>query len=313
MKMRTVALVTTVLLAFGFGGAGFEREPNDESQHATRVVPRPAGDGRGAGVWGRIAPGDVDFFELWARAGDVLAVSLFARDAGEFDDPVIGIFAPGEDGPRSVNDDGGSGFLSRIAVPVDRSGRWKVAVSGFGDDAFDGSTHEEAFRYFLELALVRDVARVGEGEGRNDEPATAPRLPGLRGIRSFSIVSGRLTPGDIDYFRLPRRGGGFVSVSLFDRAGGEFNDSVVRLLDPEGEPLGEDDDSGPGFLSNLVIELSGCEHAVLAVDGFDPDPDDEAPHGEEFDYDLVLTTLGGPGAAGHRPWRMLRCKAAGKG
>ncbi len=60
--------------------------------------------------------------------------------------------APASTGP---NDDGGAGFASNGLYTANAGGIWKIAVSGFGDDAFDGSHQEAPFDYLLVVARER--------------------------------------------------------------------------------------------------------------------------------------------------------------
>ncbi len=69
-----------------------------------------------------------------------------------------------------MDDDDGIGLLSAFSFFVPESGVWSIAVSGFGDDAFDG-THGESFDYFVAF-------------GVNPVPAPAAlALFGLAGLR----------------------------------------------------------------------------------------------------------------------------------
>jgi len=249
-----------------------------------------------ASASGRITPGGVDIFALEAPADSVLLVSVHTNDAGEFEDPVLGVFAPGEDTPRWSDDDGGPGFLSRIAVPLDQSGGWRIAVSGSGDERFDGSTHEERFDYRLDVAVVADLNRIDEGEGQNDGPLAPTKLFTPSAATAIAVIAGELTPGGVDHFRLPG-GRQLLAASLFDDAGGEFNDSLLQLLDREAALSAANDDGGPRFLSNLTGAFPRCSGEILAVRGFDTDPDDGQTHREDLAYHLVVTTAGEEDAA----------------
>lgn len=288
MKILSIALAASLVAALSgaparAAGFGVERHPKAKVP-LVRLL--PAGAGRAALRSGALRPGDVDTFAVWASAGSLLAVAVRTKDAGELDDPILGVRGPGDDAFRLLSDDGGPGFLPRAALAVDRSGVWQIAVSGFGDDDFEGD-HEERLWYRIELALIPRPDRVWDGEPYNDSAAHAPALRRWRGYGPTTIVTGRLTPGDTDYFRIP--GAKVVAASLYDGEGGEFNDSVLRLR-VGGEERARDDDGGPIFLSNLRASGAGCGTAVLAVEGFDPDPDDDALHREDFVYHLVVTT-----------------------
>jgi hypothetical protein len=258
---------------------------------------RSRGSSDGVVLAGSLRPGDVDRYGFRLRRGDVLTVSLHEKDAGEFHDPVLGVFAPSDRSqPAARSDDDGPGFLPRLAVEVDESGTWVVAVSGFGDGDFDGEGHVERFRYELVVASQGERPELVEREGRegNDSLDDADALRLRRGV---AILQGELTPGDVDVFELwvdPRDA---LTASVFDAAGGEFHDSVLRLRDRKGRELARNDDGGPGFLSNLGTgERRGRDGRPVKVfvelTGFDGDPGDERPHPEDFGYQLVISVGG---------------------
>ena len=96
-------------------------------------------------VTGTLAAGDVDFYSLQLAAGQLLLVGAFDEEGGELNDARVGVFfeAPSSndpnDPPEAENDDGGSGFLSRLAVPIAQSGTWKIGLTGFRDRSYTGA------------------------------------------------------------------------------------------------------------------------------------------------------------------------------
>lgn len=103
------------------------------------------------------------------------------------------------------------------------------------------------------------------------------------------VLSGEIEPGDdVDHFLIPAVPGAVVTAAVYDLEGGEGDDSVLRLLDRDGEVLAEDDDAGPGFLSRIVHSVDRPGTLVLTIDGFDDTPDDGAPHAQAFRYWLVV-------------------------
>jgi hypothetical protein len=240
---------------------------------------------------GRLTPGDVDRFSFRLREGEVLTASLQDGEDGEFHDPVLAVFGPGDTVPIAQSDDGGPGFLPRLAVRADRPGVWQVAVTGFGDTDFDGSGHEERLRYQLVLATQGAPPDRRESEG-ND---TADQADRLRLPFGAAAVSGHLERGDVDVYEvwLDRRSS--LTASVFDEEAGAFHDAVLRLRDRDGALLAQNDDGGPGFLPNLSFEPPQEGRGFrpfpvfLEVRGFDPDPADTRPHPEDFDYELVVS------------------------
>jgi hypothetical protein len=111
--------------------------------------------------------------------------------------------------------------------------------------------------------------------------------------RGAAVLSGALARGDVDHYLVHIATGADLTASLFDDRGGELHDSLLRLTTRGGALLAEDDDGGPGFLSNLVYSSGRSSRiAVLAVTGFDPNPEDARSHEEAFHYRLVLSLQG---------------------
>jgi hypothetical protein len=247
-------------------------------------------------VDGRLQPGDVDRFSFRLHDGEILTASLWDAARGEFNDPLLGVFAPdGSSLPSARSDDDGPGFLPSLALRTDRSGWWTVAVTGFGDDAFDGSGHAQDFDYRLVVGVAHEPPRLVEREDRggNDEIASADWIPLLHGA---TVVSGRLVSGDVDVYEVWLLPGATLVASVFDLERGEFHDSVLRLRDRDGVLLGEDDDGGPGFLSSLTFDAPDLasrrfwrlQRYYVEVTGFDPVSSDARPHRESFDYELAI-------------------------
>jgi hypothetical protein len=297
--MTPIATVVALLLAiFSPGSSQREREPNDRPADATPLARTPKGQPDfltrsytdGLVERGRLVPGDVDYYSFAARAGDVVLVSLFEPGRGSFADPVLGVAGPGDTKPGAIDDDGGPGFLPRLAVPIDRTGVWTIAVTGFGDETFDGDDHEASYDYDLVVGVATNVPSQAErdaGAGNDTVRRAELRLPTPGRV---VVVTGELAPGDVDHFLLPASFT-VLTASLYDEAAGQFNDSHLRLLDRTGTKLlAVDDDSGPGFLSNLAFDRARATGAaVLAVTGFDPDPADDRGHRERFRYRLVVS------------------------
>jgi hypothetical protein len=290
-----------------FGPQHVEREPNDRPADATPLGGARGGQpdflpGRFAHGWvqrGRLEPGDVDFYSLAARAGDLLIVSLHESGRGAFADPVLAVAGPGDDTPVARDDDSGPGFLPRMTVRIDRTGVWTIAVAGFGDEELDGGDHEERFDYDLVVAVAPEAISAAERDGRggNDTLARAEPLP-VPPARVV-VVEGRLVPGDVDHFLVPVPPRSVITASLFDDAGGAFNDSILELRDLKGRLLARDDDGGPGFLSNVAWDAGTARGPVVVrVSGFDPRTNDHQGHDERFAYRLVVSVrpaLAGPG------------------
>lgn len=147
----------------------------DDNDSAPDADPIPPGGGvlpveapgEVAVLTGNVTPGDVDYFEVEVPAGRSLAAAVWDEDAGEFDDPVLGLFdAAGA--ALGSDDDEGPGFDASVAsTPAGAGTRLRLAVSGYGDALFDGS-HDESLTYQLVVALGPETARVCDVDADGD-------------------------------------------------------------------------------------------------------------------------------------------------
>lgn len=253
-------------------------------------------------VSGTLAPGDVDFYSLQLSAGQLLLVGVFDAQGGELNDARVGVFfeAPSandpNDPPEAENDDGGPGFLSRLAVPVAQSGTWKIGVTGFRDVSYTGD-HLEArgasIPYRLAVAVTTASPPRSETEPANDSAATGDLLP-----PGGAVLRGALAPGDVDWSALELAAGEDVTVSLFDlRAGvlespaGELTDTRLQLQDGSTAPVASNDDGGPGFLSNALHSPAAGRHRIGVSGHRDFDFDGDHLTGP-VDYALVVASEG---------------------
>ena len=115
---------------------------------------------------GALQIGDVDYYEIDLDAPGSLTVAVFDDAGGDFNDPVIQLTPPGT-GPLA-DDDSGPGFLATLDQPAASAGLWTVAVSGFGDAGFDGSTHTEDFPYQLVVSYEGVAAPVAFCDPNDD-------------------------------------------------------------------------------------------------------------------------------------------------
>lgn len=283
----TLGLGVALLLTAGGPGVAraAEPEPNDDRASAPSI----AGGGNLVDfapsgvvtVSGTLDDGDADHFGFGVRAGEPVTLALFdAAGAGAFHDPLLVVY-DGSGAEIARNDDGGPGFFARLALVPAADDEWTVAVVREAGTTLTGP-FGEPFDYLL-VAAVNGPAAVLDA-GANDDDASAQPLAGP------AVVVGELTPGDRDVFSLPVAEGELVAVSVFDGAAGAFSDPTVRVR-RAGVVLGEDDDAGPGRLSNLVRRVGPGEGGTwqIEVTGFPMRA--SAPHQEQFDYQLVVATV----------------------
>jgi hypothetical protein len=131
-----------------------EVEPND-SFGGAQILPGDFFDLYGAGaVEGFLGEGDVDFYKVSLPADVLVTASVFdfTPEEGFDNDSLLGVFSP--DGLLfDEDDDDGPGFLSSIHFFPDVAGVWAFAVTGFGDDDYNGDGHDEMFDYRLVLSI----------------------------------------------------------------------------------------------------------------------------------------------------------------
>ena len=251
-------------------------------------------------VRGNLDAGDVDAYAVDLVAGDLLLAALFDSDSGAFLDPVLGVFSGGVLPALTLDDDSGSGLLGRLGHLAAGTGTFQVAVSGFGDSAFDG-THEEArlalAPYELVLGVARDGATALEHDltgADNDAPNRANFLSGNGGL-----LRGSLAPGDVDHYSIDLEEGDRLLAAVFDLrdsgfdfAGGERNDPVLGVFDPNGLPPNgaADDDAGPGFLPtrSLTVTPGNAGRWTIAVSGFGDTAFDGTHDEAAFEYVVIL-------------------------
>jgi hypothetical protein len=240
-----------------------------------------------------LAPGEVRRHFVHLREGELLTAALRDTEGGERNDPLLGVFAPSDPSrPAAADDDGGPGFLPRLALRAPESGWFTLAVTGFGDADFDGTGHSEHLRYRLVVAIESDPPRLVERESRPGRYGGG--IDALRLRRGATLVTGRLEPGDLDAFELWLDPDATLTASVFESGSGEFHDPVLRLVDERGRVLAANDDGGPGFLANLAFDARARRGyrplpVRLELVGFDPDGAGAAPAAEDFTYQLVIS------------------------
>lgn len=303
---RAAALALALVAGFAGSAGAALQEAEPDGRGAPNRIPDPsqlflqAFPNGVAVVEGELGAGDVDFFSLELEAGQLLLLAVFDDEGGALHDTRLGVFQEPPSAvagaPLATNDDGGPGFLSRLAFPVSASGSWKIALTGFRDSGFDGS-HAEALQGPVAYRLVIGVAQSPSPLGEGDVDATHPLPAG------GAVLRGALDPAGVDAFPIDLAAGQVLTASLFDLAPGvlaspqgELHDTLLGLRDPSGTLLAaaRNDDGGPGFLSNLAFEVPAGQGGrwTLVVSGF-PDRDFEGRHIQgPFDYLLVAASVG---------------------
>jgi hypothetical protein len=180
-----------------------------------------------------VGPGDVDFYRVQARAGDILAIETVPGLTAL--DTVVGFF-DANGNLLVADDDGGAGLLSRLLLRVAVDGMYSVGVSTFPDFGFTGGG-EDAGRYVLSITKYR-----GTVLDFGDDP-----------LADASVEIGLTT------FAFPFQGTAWSSVFVndngnltFGAASSDFSESVPELL------------AGPPRIAALWDDLNVLGGVVIA-------------------------------------------------
>jgi hypothetical protein len=227
-----------------------------------------------------IAPaGDVDFFSFDVPEDFATGVAPGTSRIVRIETPcpsgdtLLLLYAEDKTFERAVpiarNDDSGSGTWSRLYVVQPEPGRYTLRVHEYADNETI-----DTYRVIVTAMTISDTEP-------NDTPAEAVSLGAL-------APGGRLETtqfiheGDVDAFSFTVSA---TTCVLFETSGASGGDSVVCLVDQDGNEIACDDDGGAGVWSRLFRKVDAGRYAVTvrAVD-------------EEslFDYTLTLTTTACP-------------------
>jgi hypothetical protein len=254
-----------------------ERELNDGLVEATALG--TLGD-EPLSAFASIAPaGDVDFFSF--DVPDDFATGLAPGSSRivrietpcPSGDTLLLLYAEDKTLERAVpvarNDDSGAGSWSRLYVVQPEPGHYTLRVHEYADNETIGT-----YRVVVTAMTISDIEP-------NDTPAEAVSLGAL-------APGGRLETtqfiheGDVDAFSFTVSATTCVVLKTGGASGG---DSLVCLVDQDGNEIACDDDGGDGVWSRLFRKVDAGRYIVTvrAVD-------------EEslFDYTLTLTTSACP-------------------
>ncbi len=254
-----------------------ERESNDGLAEAT---PLGVLQTQSLIAFASIDPaGDVDFFSFDVPTDFSLGVAPgFARIVRietpcPTGDTLVLLYAMDEAlgyaVPIARNDDSGSGSWSRLYLVDPSPGRYTLRVHEYADnDPIAG------YRVVVTPMTIADAEP-------NDTPDRAAPLGELKAGGRLETTQ-FIGEADVDAFSFTVTS---QLCALIETSGASNGDSVICLLDGEGNEMACDDDSGAGRWSRLFRRLDAGRYTVVvhAVDEMD-----------EFDYTLTLTTAACP-------------------
>jgi hypothetical protein len=183
---------------------------------------------------------DIDWFAFDASAGDILVAEI----VGGTLDSLIALFDSGG-GLVAVDDDGGAGLLSRIAVPLAATDTYLLAVTTFPDLGLTGAG-DSGGRYVLDV-FTTDELPLALGDDASVEVPLPFAFPfqGSDWSSVFVNSNGNLTFGSGD---------------------GDFSESVAELLadQPRIAPLW--DDLSPNNGGSVSVAFGTTSVTVHFVD-----------------------------------------------
>jgi hypothetical protein len=225
--LAAIGVVTAIAVVAVGGVMGAARLlPGRSSAAAAEVVAVEPGET----VEG-VLRGQPDRYVVEASVGDALTVDLRRRD--DTLDPFLRVIGPsgmvlGED------DDGGSELNARLRITIEEDGEHEIVAAG---------THTQRGAYALDVVLIA-VQDMGPREIIVDEEVES-RAGAPAGI-SFDATAG-------------------TELQITAQRVGD-GDPYLRLFGPDGQLVGEDDDSGGNLDSALAFTVTETGTYRLEVD-----------------------------------------------
>jgi hypothetical protein len=181
--------------------------------------------------------GDVDFYRFTAESGKTLLAEVIV---GQLD--TVLVVADAQGNVIAFDDDGGTGLLSRIQVPISADGTYYLGVSAFPDTDFTGDGGSGG-RYVLDVSLIDGfVLSLGD-----DNSVEVP-LP----------------------FSFPFQGSSFTSVFVnsngnltFGSGDSDFSESVAELLNDQPRIAALWDDLSPNNGGTVTVEQDAGSWTVI--------------------------------------------------
>jgi len=173
---------------------------------------------------------DLDYFSF-----DAATDSYYVLTTGSFTslDTVLTLYDVDGTTSLAFDDDSGPEYLSQIIFKPEAGGTYFVAVGSFAS-LFSGS-------YTVTLNVIAD-------DHENTSQGSTALTSGVELAGEIEVDQ------DVDTFSFSASVGSFYVIGT---ALGTLHDTVISVLDPDGETvLATDDDSGPGLASTLVFEPS---------------------------------------------------------
>ncbi len=216
-----------------------EVEPNNKAPAPSQIIRV------GTAVAGMIRPLDVDRFRIEGEPGREVALDWETRRLGTSIIPVLPISGPGRSAIAQARMSPGGDRDCRASVVIPAEGWFEVELR---DNTYGG---DDRARYRLRVDPAPQVPtnfghspRTGEIAEPIDQPRGQP-WPVAVGPNGITILGKLGQGGEVDRFRVEAKAGDRFRARVEASALGSPLDSVVTVLGPRGESLGENDDRKP--------------------------------------------------------------------
>lgn len=210
--------------------------------------------------------GDTDWFAASLRGGVAYVIDLEGAPTGQGSlvDPLLTLHDAGGNEIQR-DDDGGTDFNSRLVFTPPWDATFFLSAQAFG---------QATGTYTLTVA-----EQVGPPAPAPQPGPSRPAGGDVPGDRSTTVqlrlgqptTSALDFPGDEDWFAVQLQAGPAYTIDLQGRPTnqGTLDDPLVRLQDPNGNVIGQDDDGGQGLNAALTIQpaFTGTYHVVARAFG----------------------------------------------
>jgi len=232
----------------------FSTEQNDDHgndfSNATGINLTSSGSGNANGNIERA--GDQDMIRFNATQTGRMTVTQNASNGSELDTLLYAYDSGGRQLAR--NDDGGTGFDSRLQIDVVAGETYYVRA-----DAYGSSTGQ------YEVALSTEILDDHDDDHGNDfDNATQIQLSST----GSSSVSGDIERvGDQDMIRFTATQTGLMTITQSASSGSQL-DTYLYAYDSQRQQLASDDDGGAGLNSRLQIDVVAGETYYVRADAY---------------------------------------------
>lgn len=243
---NAAALGAAMLAAIGLSGPAWADDFADDTSTDGRIAV-------GEPVTGEIETGgDIDWFAVEFEQGESYAIDLEGAPTGQGSLPDAFLHVFDEAGAElATDDDGGTGFNSRLIFEAPETGTFYIAASAFSTGTGTYTLSVDTF-----TPPPDDVA-----DDRSTEAT----------IAVGESVTGEIEiAGDTDWYAVDLQAGETYAFDLegTPSGGGTLQDTYLTLYDELGNPIRENDDGGGSFEASLIFSPGTSGRYFIGASGF---------------------------------------------